>query len=137
MLIADTLQSLRRRIGDINSSAYVYDDPTLQGFIADAINELSIGGITLVYVNSIVQDYASDISPELSTIVTIKSQILVIYGEKASSDRDNLSLKKGKMTIDNRGQSKDHAQTLQLLETELQLRFNRYLADTLTGVRLV
>jgi hypothetical protein len=136
MLIADTEQTLRRRIGDTDSSSYLYDDATLQGFIADATNELNLGA-SIVYSGSIVQDYNDDISPEMSALFAIKSHILVAYGEKASANRDNLLLKKSEMTIDNRNQAADHAKTIEDLEAELQRRLIRYYNDNISGVRVV
>lgn len=128
MNIADTISTIRRRIGDNDSSSYIYEDSDLIGYIEDSISSLNLD------INIVSDEYSVVISKDLSFIIALKSIILIKYTEKISADRDNFLLRKGRLTVDNTNQSSDHGETIKMLEDELKSKMYYY--GEIGGVRV-
>lgn len=123
----NTIEKLRRRIHDTDSSPPAYSDELLYGYIGDAVDELELGlykkgrrvnngdftnvGGVSISVPSVDQ-----------SIYALQAAILFTKGVKSRSDRDNFSLRKPNLSVDTSGQSKDHAETLRSLEQELRAK---------------
>lgn len=128
MMINDTIQSVRRFIGDTDSTNYIYQPEDLRGYIEDAIDEL---GFNIIIEND---DYKEEISKDISIIIAIKTSILIKNAEKNKADRDNFLLRKGKLTIDNTNQPNNHLESIEILEKKLKQKIFYY--NSKKGVRL-
>lgn len=118
----ECLLMLRRRIGD-TEEPYVFSDSLLMGYIEDAVAQVEMDynrGITL---NSNV--FVEDIESTDVVLFTIKAHYLIKLRTKDKADRDNFLMKKGRLTLDNTGQAKDHADTLELINKEYVLALTK------------
>lgn len=135
MVDAPTLLSMfRRRIGD-TEAPYTYTDDLLYGYLEDAVISVE-GDWTRGFV------LASKIIVPLPTrmdasLFCLKAHYLLKLGIKDKADRDNFRMVKGRLTLDNTNQSKDHLDTLKLLETEYRtMLFRAKTGGKITGVRV-
>lgn len=131
----ECLLMLRRRIGD-TEEPYVFSDSLLMGYVEDAVAQVEMDykrGITL---NSNV--FVEDIEPTDVVLFTIKAHYLIKLRTKDKADRDNFLMKKGRLTLDNTGQAKDHADTLDLINKEYVLALTKVKngGSSFKGVRM-
>lgn len=130
LLASDVLTVFRRRIGD-TESPYTFEDVTLYGYISDAIAQIEvdwargisfsiteedIGEGNIVTRYDIVTDY--DLQSVDTQLFAVKSHYLITLTTKSKADRDNFRMVKGRLTLDNTNQAKDHAETLRILDSE-------------------
>lgn len=111
----DCLDALRRRIGDTDTP-YTYADSLLTGYISDAVNEVELDyerGISVQYGT-----FPKDISTSDVVLFCVKAHYLMTLRNKDLSDRNNFRMVKGRLTLDNTNQSKDHADMLAHLTAE-------------------
>jgi hypothetical protein len=123
----DTIDKLRRRIHDTDSTPPTYSDENLYGYIQDAVDEMESGlykrGRTTMngdFTNT--GGHPVKVPSIDQSLYALQAAILFTKGIKSRSDRDNFSLKKPNLSVDTSGQSADHAQTLESLERELRAR---------------
>jgi hypothetical protein len=111
----ECIDTLRRRIGDTEET-YTYTDELLIGYIGDAVNE-----VELDYNRGIIVEFgtfADDITPQDVVLFCAKAHFLMTLRTKDLADRNNFRMVKGRLTLDNTNQSKDHAETLAILSKE-------------------
>ena len=126
---------LRRRIGDTDEP-YTFSDELLTGYIEDAVAQVEL-------------DYSTGISTELGLFVedipvpnanlfVLKAHYLVKLRTKDKADRDNFRMVKGRLTLDNSNQARDHGETLKFLIDEYQKTLYRVRSNgaSIRGVRM-
>lgn len=111
----DCLNTLRRRIGDTDTP-YTYADSLLIGYISDAVNEVELDYKRGIFVDNNIFD--NDITSQDVVLFCIKAHYLLTLRNKELSDRNNFRMVKGRLTLDNTNQSKDHAETLEVIADE-------------------
>lgn len=136
-----TIKALRRRINDIDEDAPLFSDEDLYNYIADAVDELELslfkkdryvdGGN---FKKTTTDEVATVPQPE-RMIYVIQAAILVITAIKIKADRDNFALRKPTLSVDTSRQSRDHAETLQILKEDLITRIVSVMTSVMTGYR--
>lgn len=130
--LTDCLPILRRRIGD-TVSPYTYDDTTLEGYISDAIQYVETDwyrGLDVDTSNNIVSSISGiNLGKKDLNLFCVKAHYLVQLMIKDQADRNNFRMVKGRLTLDNTNQAKDHLDTLNLLDKE----YRRILHQTKNG----
>lgn len=129
MKLMDTVQALRRRLND-TSQEPTFSDDVLKGYIADALAKLAarVPRFDITIENG---DYNREITPTESALIALQAHVLVTEALKSSADRDNLTIRKGRLQIDTSQQSADHSYTIDHLTEEL----NRMIYDMYFRVR--
>jgi len=133
MKLADTIQMLRRRIND-TSEEPAFSDADLKGYILDALAKLQVRvpDFDITIEND---EFNRDITPAEASLVALQAHVLITEAVKSSADRDNFTIRKGRLEIDTSGQSADHARTLEHLTKELDdMIYDMYFR--VTGVRV-
>jgi hypothetical protein len=123
--VDDVLKVFRRRIGDTDTP-FTYEDDLLYGYISDAVNQVEIDYNRGISVNITTEgdittatfDSPIDLQGGDAQLFAIKAHYIITLRTKDRSDRDNFRMVKGRLTLDNTNQSKDHAETLRLLDIE-------------------
>ncbi|MGE4358087.1 MAG: hypothetical protein AB7E08_06030 [Candidatus Omnitrophota bacterium] len=118
------LTLLRKRLKDYISTDYAWTDDDLKDYIEDGLSEVEkyIGSITIVETlvnNQVVREFSVPLTTIQKNLLMLQTLILIIESTKVSADRDNFSITKGRLRIDNTGQSSDHMDTLGYLNTKL------------------
>lgn len=131
----ECIDTLRRRIGD-TETPFTYTDDLLTGYISDAVNE-----VELDYERGLFVDFGTfinDISNQDVVLFCIKAHYLMTLRAKDLSDRNNFRMVKGRLTLDNTNQSKDHADTLEHLTNEYKKVLYRAKSggNSIKGVRV-
>lgn len=111
----ECVSMLRRRIGDTDEP-FTFTDDLLIGYVEDAVSL-----VELDYKRNIITEFGQfndDISITDATLFVIKAHYLVKLRSKDKADRDNFLMRKGRLTLDNTNQAKDHAETLRLIDVE-------------------
>lgn len=138
--VKDTLERMRRSISDIEEEQDFSDD-TLYYYLCDAVDELEIGD----YKKGLHVD-KGDFYDSKNRVVSIPSTDKMLYALKAhilfktsikdKADRDNFALHKNKLTVDTSGQSNNHKQTLEMLETRLSKLLYQLNNRLIHGIRV-
>jgi hypothetical protein len=132
--MSDVLLVLRRRIGD-NVDPFTYDDDLLTGYIEDAVAQ-----VELDWARGFSVDFGSfNIEPtkQDANLFCVKAHYLMKVSTKDQADRNNFRMVKGRLTLDNTNQAKDHKDTLELLEREYKRTLHQCKnGPTIKGVRL-
>lgn len=115
---------LRKRLKDYISTDYAWTDDDLKDYIEDGLSEVEkyIGSITIVetLVNGqVVREFSTPLTSVQKNLLLLQTIILIIESTKSSADRDNFSITKGRLRIDNTRQSSDHMDTLRYLNNKL------------------
>lgn len=111
----ECIDTLRRRIGD-TEEPFSFEDDLLTGYISDAVIE-----VELDYPRGIIVDFGfftSEITAADVVLFCIKAHYLLKLRTKDKADRDNFLMKKGRLTLDNTNQAKDHMDTLDFIQKE-------------------
>src|SRR5205085_5473543 len=101
----ECIDTLRRRIGD-TELPYTYTDDLLKGYIADAVSQ-----VELDYTRGVAVEFGffvEDVTPQDVVLFCVKAHYLVTLRTKDKAGRDNFRMVKGRLTLDNTGQAKDH-----------------------------
>lgn len=134
MQISDVLLILRRRVGD-TTLPYTYDDDTLTGYIEDSIAQVELDwyrGFSLDYGMFNIEPDKKD-----ANLFCIKAHYLIQLGMKDQADRNNFRMVKGRLTLDNTNQAKDHLDTLNMLNEEYRKALLRAKnGPTIKGIRM-
>jgi hypothetical protein len=115
--LVNCLETLRRRIGD-TETPYTFEDSLLVGYITDAVDEVELDFKRDFYVDLSINEFNKPLERTDVVLFSIKAHYLFKLRTKDKADRDNFLLKKGRLTLDNSNQSKDHDETLERLEKE-------------------
>lgn len=134
LAMADVVSIFRRRIGDI-TSPYTYDDTALQGYIEDAVAQVEADWYRGYSVDFGLFNLPP--SKQDANLFCIKAHYLLQLSIKDQADRNNFRMVKGRLTLDNTNQAKDHLDTLNMLNDE----YKRFLlraknGPTIKGLRL-
>lgn len=118
------LTFLRRRLKDYISTDYAWTDDDLKDYIEDGLSEVEkyIGSITIIETlvsGKVVREFSTPLTSVQKNLLLLQTIILIIEATKSSADRDNFSITKGRLRIDNTGQSSDHMDTLRYLNNKL------------------
>lgn len=134
MQISDVLMILRRRIGD-TAQPHTYDDNLLTGYIDDAVAKVELDwsrGFSVDNGLFNMQPTKSD-----ANLFCIKAHYLMKIGTKDQADRNNFRMVKGRLTLDNTNQAKDHLDTLDVIDKEYKIALLKAKnGTTIKGVRL-
>jgi len=136
MTITGVLNKLRRRLGDTDSNNYVFTDSELKGYIGDSIPRVKNYLSSSLEYDEKNQTLSREVSSEEADLLALQAHILVTIRIKSSADRDNFSIRKGRLRIDNTKQSSDHAETLSRLEKEKRELIWEMCCSNLQGVRV-
>lgn len=125
-----TISKLRRRAND-TVQPYTFSDELLYGFIADAVDALELESLRMgraVKDGDFIDARTGrpvEVSSSEQAVYVLKAFILLTTAIKSGSDRDNFNLRKPNLAVDTSKQSSDHAETIRLLNQELdKLLFN-------------
>jgi hypothetical protein len=145
--VSDCLSTLRRRIGDTDTP-FTYTDAILLGYISDAVDSVELeyqrGVSVLITTDPITSTTTGqfvttvDLTPLDAQVYAIKAHYLMTLGTKSQADRNNFRMVKGRLTLDNTNQAKDHKDTLD----EISKEFTRALVrlknggSSIKGVRI-
>lgn len=118
------LMLLRKRLKDYIQTDYAWTDDDLKDYIEDGLSEVEkyIGSITIIETlvnDKVVREFSVPLTATQKNLLILQTIILIIESTKVSADRDNFSITKGRLRIDNTGQSSDHDKTLKYLNTKL------------------
>jgi hypothetical protein len=134
MQMSDVLLVLRRRIGD-NVDPFTYDDDLLTGYVEDAVAQ-----VELDWARGFSVDFGSfNVEPTKldANLFCIKAHYLMKLSTKDQADRNNFRMVKGRLTLDNTNQAKDHKDTLDLIDKEYKKAlYHSKNGPTIKGVRL-
>lgn len=134
MNMADVLMVLRRRIGD-TVQPYTYTDDLLTGYVGDAVAK-----VELDWARGFSVDFGIfNVVPSKldANLFCIKAHYLIQLGMKDQADRNNFRMVKGRLTLDNTNQAKDHLDTLNILNNEYKKELMRAKnGPTIKGVRM-
>jgi hypothetical protein len=111
----ECIDTLRRRIGD-TEEPFTFADDLLTGYIGDAVDQVELDFNRGVVVSFGFFD--TDITPIDVALFCIKAHYLMTLRAKDKAGRDNFRMVKGRLTLDNTGQAKDHKDTLELIDKE-------------------
>jgi hypothetical protein len=131
--LADVIQNIRIRIGDYDASNQRYNDDFIKRIISMALSSTPLNNlITNLFING--DDFNRVITPAEENLIAIKSHLQYLYSLKTTTDRDNISITKGRLRIDNTQQSRDIANSITMVEEE----FNKalYYSFGVSGVRV-
>ena|SRR5437763_3642359 len=134
LVMTDVLQIFRRRIGDL-TLPYTYDDSILQGYIEDAVAQVEIDWHRGYSVDFGLFNMSP--SKQDANLFCIKAHYILQLSIKDQADRNNFRMVKGRLTLDNTNQAKDHLDTLNILNEEYKkflLRAKN--GPTIKGVRM-
>lgn len=132
--MADVLLVFRRRIGDL-VAPYTYDDNTLTGYIEDAVAKVEMDWYRGYSVDNGV--FNIEPSKQDTSLFCIKAHYLLQLSIKDQADRNNFRMVKGRLTLDNTNQAKDHLDTLNMLNDEYKKTLLRAKnGPTIKGVRM-
>ncbi|MNT28031.1 hypothetical protein D3C72_1636880 [compost metagenome] len=113
----ECVQILRRRVGD-TETPYVFEDDLLIGYITDAVLHVELDHYRGISVMN--NEFETAVDAIDAVLICIKAHYLLKLRTKDKADRDNFLMRKGRLTLDNTGQSGDHAETLKLINSEYQ-----------------
>jgi hypothetical protein len=134
MEMFDIVNVLRRRVGD-TEDPYTFSDELLQGYIEDAVASVEMDwerGFEVSFGSFNIEPSRMD-----ATLFCVKAHYLIKLRTKDKADRDNFRMVKGRLTLDNTNQSKDHNDTLELLEKEYrQVLHKMKNGKSIKGVRM-
>jgi hypothetical protein len=134
MKMEDVLLVLRRRIGD-NSTPFTYDDNLLIGYIEDAVAQVELDWARGFSVDNGI--FNKEPTKTDANLFCIKAHYLMKLGTKDQADRNNFRMVKGRLTLDNTNQAKDHKDTLDILDKEYKrVLYHSKNGPTIKGVRL-
>jgi hypothetical protein len=134
LAMADVLLTFRRRIGDL-TVPYTYDDSTLEGYLSDAVARVEDDWTRGFSVDFGLFNQAPTKSD--ANLFCIKAHYLLQLSIKDQADRNNFRMVKGRLTLDNTNQAKDHLDTLNLLNEEYKSALLRAKnGSTIKGIRL-
>ncbi|HLI46306.1 MAG TPA: hypothetical protein VKU94_03850 [Geobacterales bacterium] len=137
--LADCLPILRRRIGDM-VSPYTYSDTVLESYLSDAIQYVETDwnrGLDVDSDNNIVSPNNIVLTKKDLNLFCVKAHYLIQLMSKDQADRNNFRMVKGRLTLDNTNQSKDHLDTLNLLDKEYRrLLHQTKNGPTIRGIRM-
>jgi hypothetical protein len=131
----ECIDTLRRRIGD-NDTPFIFTDDLLTGYISDAVSE-----VELDYRRDITVDvgfFTNEITMQDVILFCVKAHYLITLRSKDKAGRDNFRMVKGRLTLDNTGQARDHKDTIEILEKEYArvLLRSRSNGGSIQGVRV-
>jgi hypothetical protein len=134
LAMSDVIMILRRRIGD-TVAPFTYTDDLLSGYIGDAVTQVELDwerGFSVDFGLFNLPIARSD-----ANLFCIKAHYLIKLSTKDQADRNNFRMVKGRLTLDNTNQSKDHKDTLESIEKEYkQVLYRAKNGGSLTGVRM-
>jgi hypothetical protein len=125
---------VRRRIGD-TETPFVFDDDIIDGYISDAILSVEADWSRGIFLDGV--DFSQPIEKMDAMLFSVKAHYLIKLRTKDKADRDNFLMKKGRLTLDNTGQSSDHKDTLEMIEKEYsRLLYRLKHGGSIRGVRM-
>jgi hypothetical protein len=134
MAMSDVLLVFRRRIGDL-TTPYTYDDITLQGYIEDAVAQVEMDWTRGFSVDFGLFNQIP--TKQDASLFCIKAHYLLQLSIKDQADRNNFRMVKGRLTLDNTNQAKDHLDTLNMLNEEYRkVLLKAKNGSTIKGIRL-
>lgn len=139
LTVTDCLLVLRRRIGDTDLP-YTYDDTLLTGYINDSVQAVELDwtrGFDIDSNGNFTSTESYVVSKKDLNLFSVKAHYLITLRTKDKADRDNFRMVKGRLTLDNTGQSKDHMDTLNMLDKEYKRTLHQTKnGTTIKGVRM-
>jgi hypothetical protein len=111
----ECIDVLRRRIGDTDTP-FTFTDELLTGYVEDAVNQVELDwhrGVTTSFGL-----FDKEITMLDVTLFCVKAHYLIKLRTKDKADRDNFLMRKGRLTLDNTNQAKDHGDTLKIIDSE-------------------
>lgn len=134
MQMSDIILILRRRIGDTLTPT-TYDDNTLTGYIEDSVAQVELEWFQQYDASNGL--FNRDVDKNSATVFAIKAHFLLALSIKDQADRNNFLMKKGRLTLDNRNQSKDHLDTIEAIDKEYKRALYRAKNNgALQGIRM-
>lgn len=134
MNMISIIKVLRRRIGD-TETPYTFTDELLEGYIEDAVASVEVDWKRDFEVDSGL--FSKEPSKQDVNLFCIKAHYLIKLRTKDKADRDNFRMVKGRLTLDNTNQSKDHMDTLEAIDKEYKQALYRTKNDgTIKGIRM-
>lgn len=125
---------LRRRIGD-TEEPYTFTDDLLVGYIDDAVSQVELDWNRGYIVE--IDEFNQDVEKISANLFAIKAHYLIKLRTKDKADRDNFRMVKGRLTLDNTNQSKDHKDTLDVIEKEYrQTLYRARNGGSIKGIRM-
>ncbi len=131
--LTDVIQNIRIRIGDFDINNQRYTDDFIKSLISMALSSAPLNNL----LNNLSIDgdnFNRTISSAEGDLIAIKSHLHYLYSLKTATDRDNISITKGRLRIDNTQQSRDIANSITLVEEEFKKAL--YYHFRVSGVRV-
>ncbi|MHA1754692.1 MAG: hypothetical protein ACTSYR_04160 [Candidatus Odinarchaeia archaeon] len=118
--LSDVIVTLRKRLKDYTPSEYNWENDDLTDYIGDSLGDIEryIGTVYIVEVND-EKEFSRPLETKERNLLLLQTIITITESLKLSADRDNFSIAKGKLRIDNTKQSSDHGKTLDYLNRKL------------------
>lgn len=131
--LVDVIKMVRKRISDDIPTELRYDDNYIKDLISMAIISPPLddvlGGLAISGDN-----FTRKITAAEAYIIAIQAHLQYLFSLKTGSDRDSISITKGRLRIDNTQQSRDIERTIILTQEEFNRAF--YYAYGINGVRV-
>jgi hypothetical protein len=117
--VQECIDTIRRRIGDTDDP-FTFTDEIIIGYLSDAVAEVELDYPRNMSINITLGLFDHDISISTPDVVvfSIKAHYLIKLRTKDKADRDNFVMRKGRLTLDNTNQAKDHKDTLDVITKE-------------------
>jgi hypothetical protein len=122
MEMYQVIEILRRRVGD-TEDPFTYDDDLLTGYIEDAVAYVELDwerGYEVEFGSFNLEPSRID-----ANLFAVKAHYLIKLRTKDQADRNNFRMVKGRLTLDNTNQSKDHLDTLEMIDKEYRQLLHR------------
>jgi hypothetical protein len=125
---------LRRRIGD-TEEPYTFTNTLLEGYIEDAVAYVEMDWKRGYEVDTGLFNKLPDKTD--ANLFAVKAHYLIKLRTKDKADRDNFRMVKGRLTLDNTNQSKDHQESLELIDKEYKQLLHRAKNNgSIKGIRM-
>lgn len=133
--LTDVIKTVRVRIGDYDISGQRYDDNFLVELVDLAINTPPLSDVLKsLFIDFDLLEFNREISSLEKSLIVIKTHLHYLYSLKTMTDRDNISITKGKLRIDNSHQSRDLQTSIEMVKNEFNHVF--YYVFGVTGIRV-
>lgn len=133
--ISDVIKAVRIRIGDYDLNEQRYGDDFIIELIGMAISSPPLSSVLSdLFIDPNSLEFNRNVNNTEKNLIAIKSHLHYLYSLKTSTDRDNISITKGRLRIDNTQQSRDVENSIKLVDEEFKKAF--YYAFGVKGVRV-